>query len=100
MSVRNIAHDIQTGEASLGIAVGAESMTLKYAVPLLLEPVADFLAVLDLHRKWSKPSPRTSRLMTACRYLDPAYLFDFDHAHENSANGLDFRDSRTRFPSL
>ena len=29
MAVRNIAHDIQSGEASLGIAVGVESMTLK-----------------------------------------------------------------------
>lgn len=29
MAIRNIAHDIQSGEASLGIAVGAESMSQK-----------------------------------------------------------------------
>ena len=29
MSVRNIVHSIQSGEASLGIGVGVENMTLK-----------------------------------------------------------------------
>ena len=32
MAIRNIAHDIQTGEISLGLAIGMESMSLKYVV--------------------------------------------------------------------
>lgn len=30
MAIRNIAHNIQSGEISLGMAVGVESMSLKY----------------------------------------------------------------------
>ena len=30
MAIRNIAHSIQAGEISLGVAVGVESMSLKY----------------------------------------------------------------------
>jgi acetyl-CoA acetyltransferase len=29
MAIRNIAHAIQVGEASIGVAVGVESMSLK-----------------------------------------------------------------------
>jgi acetyl-CoA acetyltransferase len=29
MAIRNIAHAIQSGETSIGLAVGAENMTLK-----------------------------------------------------------------------
>lgn len=34
MAIRSIAHAIQSGETSLGWAIGAESMSLKYVVSL------------------------------------------------------------------
>lgn len=33
MAIRNIAHDIQAGEIEMGLAVGVESMSLKYVSP-------------------------------------------------------------------
>lgn len=40
MSIRAIAHAIQAGETSIGWAVGAESMSLKYVIQLSLSSLS------------------------------------------------------------
>ena len=40
MAIRNIAHSIRAGEISLGVAVGVESMSLKYVQSRLLTPMS------------------------------------------------------------
>jgi len=38
MSIRAIAHAIQAGETSIGWAIGAESMSLKYVDTTFIQP--------------------------------------------------------------
>jgi len=38
MSIRAIAHAIQVGETSIGWAIGAESMSLKYVDTTFIQP--------------------------------------------------------------
>jgi len=42
MAIRNIAHAINSGETSLGVAVGVESMSLKYATLRFLLLLVDW----------------------------------------------------------
>jgi len=66
MSIRAIAHAIQAGETSIGWAVGAESMSLKYVntTPIQLSITNPSPPVLDLLRKSQRQSVRTRMLTT------------------------------------
>lgn len=55
MAIRNIAHAIQSGETSLGVAVGVESMSLKSVVSLLL--------LADSHVFSPRPTPEVSDIV-------------------------------------
>lgn len=50
MAIRNVAHAIQTGETSLGVAVGVESMSLKYVsrfhVPRIMNSCSTICSML------------------------------------------------------
>lgn len=54
MAIRNIAHAIQSGETSIGVAIGAESMSLKCVVRRLA-----FLVLIDRPRS-PRPTPEVS----------------------------------------
>jgi len=70
MSIRAITHAIQAGETSIGWAVGAESMSLKYVIQLSLNSLSllnQSSLVLGLLPKSQRQSVHIRMLMTPSR---------------------------------
>ena len=71
MAIRNIAHAIQAGETSIGLAVGVENMTLKLVPSNMSWPkiLTLELSVRDPHLQFPRQWIKSRKLMTAYKYV-------------------------------
>lgn len=91
MAIRSIAQAIQSGETSLGLAVGVESMSLKYVPVLMPFPLANLELAPVLHRKFRQLLTRQLMPMIAFRRV----TFDCPnlcYPNRPVAHGMDVRN--------
>ncbi|KAH8120358.1 thiolase [Phellopilus nigrolimitatus] len=91
MSVRNIAHDIQSGDASLGIAVGVESMTLNpRPTPEFSQDVSENSQSQDCMKPMGWTSEMVAQHFNVSREQQDRYAL-ISHSRAEKATGI-FKD--------
>jgi acetyl-CoA acyltransferase 1 len=92
MAIRALAHAIQSGETSLGWAVGAENMSLK-CVPLLYS----IKMRLNFSKLSPRPTPEVSEVVSNhpfahdCIQVNSGYSLIRPNTYPDLADGLDVR---------
>ncbi|KAA1468202.1 3-ketoacyl-CoA thiolase [Dentipellis sp. KUC8613] len=90
MAIRNIAHDIQSGEISLGLAVGVESMSMNpRPTPVITDGVAENAQAQDCIQPMGWTSEMVAETYNISRRKQDEYAYiSHSRATKAAANGV------------